>query len=85
VAHNGARSRWISAALWVLLGIDSIVRPVQDNRRDVFWWFPYFFMMLTIIAVHRVQRRKDLHLERYTYCVVLASRRGWRRVGSWKM
>lgn len=70
-ARWGARCGWISAAAWVVLGIDSIVRPVQDNRRDVFWWIPFFFMMLAIVAVHRVQRSRGLRLELYSYWIVM--------------
>lgn len=70
-ARRGALYGGISAVLWIVLGIDSIVRPVQDDRREVFWWFPAFFMLLTIIAVHRVQRRQDLRMERYSYWVVM--------------
>jgi hypothetical protein len=72
-ARLGAWWGWISAALWILLGIDSIIRPIQDNRREIFWWFPAFFMLLTIIAVHLVQRRSDLRLERYSYWVVFVA------------
>ena len=72
-ARRGALWGSISGALWVVLGIDSIVRPAQDNRREIFWWFPYLFMMLTIIAVHLVQRRREFRLERYCYWVVLAA------------
>jgi hypothetical protein len=70
-AGRGALWGGISTVLWVLLGIDSIVRPVQDNRREIFWWFPYLFMMLTIIGAHRVQGRRELRLERYCYWVVM--------------
>ena len=70
-ARRGAVYGWISILLWVLLGIDSIVRPIQDDRREIFWWFPYLFMMLTIIAVHRVQRRADRRLENITFWVVM--------------
>src|SRR4051812_40126725 len=69
--ERGAMCGWISAALWVVLGIDSIVRPIQDDRREVFWWFPFLFMMLTIVAVHRVQAWRGLRLERWTYGVVM--------------
>lgn len=72
-ARRGAWWGWISAGLWILLGIDSIVRPVQDNRREIFWWFPFLFMMLTIIAVHRVQGRRELRLERYCYWIVMVA------------
>ena len=70
-ARRGARWGFISALLWILLGTESIVRPAQDNRREVYWWFPYLFMMLTIIAVHRVQRRQDLRVERVAYWIVM--------------
>jgi len=70
-AHTGARLGLLSAAAWIVLGIDSIVRPVQDNRREVFWWLPSILMMLTIIYVHRVQRSQGLRLERYTFYVVM--------------
>jgi len=72
-ARRGALWGYVSMTLWIVLGIDSIVRPVQDNRREVFWWFPYAFMMLTIIAVHRVQRRDDFRLERVMFWVVLVA------------
>ena len=70
-ARIGARFGWISTAAWIVLGMDSILRPVQDNRRDVFWWFPFAFMMLAIVAVHRVQRWRGLRVERYTYYSVM--------------
>ena len=70
-ARIGARFAWISTAAWIVLGMDSILRPLQDNRRDVFWWFPFAFMMLTIVAVHRVQRWRGLRVERYTYYGVM--------------
>ena len=70
-ARIGARFGWISTAAWIVLGMDSILRPSQDNRRDVFWWFPFAFMMLTIVAVHRVQRWRGLRVERYTYYSVM--------------
>ena len=70
-ARIGALFGWISTAAWIVLGMDSILRPVQDNRRDVFWWFPFAFMMLAIVAVHRVQRWRGLRVERYTYYSVM--------------
>jgi len=36
-ARRGALWGLISAVLWIVLGIDSIVRPVQDDRREIFW------------------------------------------------
>ncbi len=69
VARRGAIYGWISMALWIAIGIDSIIRPIQDNRREIFWWFPFVFMMLAIIDVHRVQRGP--RFERYTFYVVM--------------
>jgi hypothetical protein len=72
-ARIGASFGWISAVAWILLGIDSIARPIQDNRRDVYWWVPFLFMTLTIITVHRVQQQKNLRVERYTFWVVMVA------------
>ena len=71
LARRGAVWGWISAALWIALGLESIVRPEQDNRREIYWWFPYLFMMLTIIAVHRVQRPQHSRVERVSYWIVM--------------
>lgn len=70
-ARLGALCGWISAIAWVAIGVDSIVRPIQDNRRELYWWIPFVFMIFEIVAVHRVQRGRGLRLERYTYYLVL--------------
>lgn len=63
-----------STVAWIVLGLDSISRPVQDNRRDVFWWLPFGLFVVSVVAVHRVQRSGALRMERYTYwAVMLAS------------
>jgi hypothetical protein len=66
-ARLGAGVGWISTAAWVAIGVDSILRPIQDNRRDIFWWLPFGLFVLTLVAVHRAQRWRGLRIERYIY------------------
>jgi hypothetical protein len=72
-ARFGAFVGWISTAAWMAIGMDSILRPVQDNRRDVFWWLPFGLIVLTIVAVHRVQRSRGLRMERYAYYTLMGA------------
>jgi hypothetical protein len=71
-ARLGACFGWISTAAWVAIGVDSILRPIQDNR-DVFWWLPFGLFVLTIVAVHRTQRSRGLRMEHYTYYVLIVA------------
>jgi hypothetical protein len=73
-ARRGERYGWISALTWVAIGVDSILGPIQDNRREIYWWVPFAFMMLTLISIHRVQRSENRRFELYSYrAVMLAS------------
>jgi hypothetical protein len=70
----GERYGWISALAWMAMGLDSILRPIQDDRREIYWWIPFAFMMLTLISIHRVQRSQSRRFELYSYrAVMLAS------------
>jgi hypothetical protein len=70
----GSLAGWASTIAWIVLGLDSILRPVQDNRRDVFWWLPFGLFVMSLVAVHRVQRSRALRIEPYAYgTVMLAS------------
>jgi hypothetical protein len=71
VAHIGAWSGWLSAIVWIGLGADSIARPMQDTRRDVFWWIPFALLVLLIIGVHSAQRARQLRSERYSFLAVM--------------
>jgi hypothetical protein len=71
VARVGVWSGWFSAIAWAVLGADSIVRPIQDNRRDVFWWVPFALLIVLIVGVHRVQRARELRSERYSFFAVM--------------
>jgi len=73
-ARLGERYGWISALAWIAIGLDSILRPIQDNRREIYWWIPFAFMMLALISIHRVQRSQNRRFELYSYrAVMLAS------------
>jgi hypothetical protein len=70
-ARWGERYGWISALAWMALGLDSILRPIQDNRREIYWWIPFAFMMLTLVSIHRVQRSQKRRFELYSYWTVM--------------
>ena len=67
IARVGTWSGWLSAIAWIALGADSIARPIQDNRRDVFWWIPFALLIVLILGVHNVQRARALRSERYAF------------------
>lgn len=67
----GSLAAWASTIAWIVLGLDSILRPVQDNRRDVFWWLPFGLLVASLVAVHRVQRSRALRIEPYAFWTVM--------------
>ena len=71
IARVGTWSGWLSAIAWIALGADSIARPIQDNRRDVFWWIPFALLIVLILGVHNVQRARALRSERYAFLAVM--------------
>jgi len=67
----GSLAAWTSTIAWIVLGLDSILRPVQDNRRDLFWWLPFGLLVASLVAVHRVQRSRALRIEPYAFWTVM--------------
>jgi hypothetical protein len=55
---------------WSAMGVESVLRPFQDNRRDTFWLLPFALTLATFYYVHGVQRRRS-RTETVGYVVVL--------------
>jgi hypothetical protein len=55
---------------WSAMGVESVLRPFQDNRRDTYWMLPFVLTVATFYYVHCVQRRRS-RTETVGYVVVL--------------
>jgi hypothetical protein len=65
---------YAAAACWIALGLESIVRPEQENYRDWLWMLPFALTMLIFYFVHVVQRGAGQNVERAGfYFVMIAS------------
>lgn len=54
--------------------MDSIIRPVQDNRRDVLWFLPFLSFVVGYLSLGAIQKRAKRRYERAAfYVLVLAS------------
>jgi len=42
---------------WSAMGVESVLRPFQDNRRDTYWVLPFVLTVATFYYVHIIQRR----------------------------
>ena len=68
-----ARGFWCGVcafAFWCVMGVESVLRPFQDNRRDTFWVLPFVLTVATFRYVHTVQRRRS-RVETVGYVIVL--------------
>ncbi len=65
-------SWWAMAAFvtWFGMGVESILRPIQDNRRDTFWMLPFACTMMAFYYLHTVQKRRS-RTETIAYPIVL--------------
>jgi hypothetical protein len=73
-AKAGIGAAYAAAACWIALGLESIVRPEQENYRDWVWMLPFLLTMLTLYLVHVVQRGAGQNMERAGfYLVMIAS------------
>jgi hypothetical protein len=71
-AINGFRFSMAAAMAWIVLGVDSVVRPIQDNRRDTFWMLPFVLTTVTFVYLHQVQSSRS-KLERFSYYLVMVA------------
>ena len=73
VLRSAERGYWWAMAAfvtWFGMGVESILRPIQDNRRDTFWMLPFACTMAAFYYLHEVQRRRS-RTESISYVVVL--------------
>lgn len=73
LAATGSRLAWWAAVSWFALGVESILRPVQANYRDLIWMLPFTLTALAFIYVHYVQRSDSLAERIGFYSVMIAS------------
>ena len=58
-ATLGFRCGVVGALTWFAMGVESVLRPFQDNRRETFWLLPFVLTMITFVCVHLIQRRRS--------------------------
>ncbi|HEY6182278.1 MAG TPA: hypothetical protein VIW67_08530, partial [Terriglobales bacterium] len=74
LASQGSFVAIWAAVSWVLLGIESIVRPRQVNFRDVVWIIPFSLTTAAFVYLHLVQRSRESKVETIGfYAVIIAS------------
>lgn len=63
---------WSAAAAfvtWFGMGLESILRPFQDNRREAFWPIPFVFTMAAFTCVHLLHRGRS-RTERFGFVML---------------
>ena len=63
---------WSAAAAfvtWFGMGLESILRPFQDNRREAFWPVPFAFTMIAFTCVHLLHRGRS-RTEKFGFVMV---------------
>ena len=66
-ATAGAGLAFAAAILWAAIGIDSLARPIQDNRRDLMVLVPFFLTTLVLWFIGQMQSPHRDRLERVTF------------------
>jgi len=59
LAKVGYWSAASAFATWFGMGVESILRPFQDNRREAFWPLPFVFTIIAFICLHLVHRGRS--------------------------
>jgi hypothetical protein len=74
LAARGACVSFWAAACWIVLGVESIVRPYQENYRDLVWMIPFALTVIALAYLHAVQSSALHRVERAGfYAVMVAS------------
>ena len=73
VRRHAARLAAAAATAWVLLGVDSVLRPGEHDERDVWWVAPWLLTAAALTGLHLRQRRPDRRGERLSFRLVIAA------------
>jgi hypothetical protein len=66
----------LAAGAWLLLGIESVLRPGQHDYRDALWLVPWLLTAAALRQLHLAQRSPAARLERWSYWAVLVAMTG---------
>jgi hypothetical protein len=72
-ARTGIFVAYTAAGCWIALGLESIIRPEQENYRDWLWLAPFLLTMLTFYFVHMVQSGVGQNMERAGFYFVMVA------------
>ena len=68
---TATRVAFTTAAWWAVLGIDSLARPYQDNRRDFVVLVPFTLTAIVLWFMGRMQSSRRDRLERVTFWALM--------------
>jgi len=68
----GFRCGLVGALAWFAMGVESVLRPFQDNRRETFWPLPFVLTIMALVCVHLIQRGRS-RTERLGFASVMAA------------
>ena len=72
-AKLGVWAGYSGAFCWAAMGVESVLRPWQDNRRDTFWMLPFVLTMFAFYCAHRVQEGRTKWEAPAFWTVMIAS------------
>jgi hypothetical protein len=72
-ALTGAYFAYFSALAWICIGVDSIVRPQQDNRRDALWFICFVPFMVAFWCLSKIHEPLRSRFERVTFWVLIVA------------
>lgn len=73
LAATGSRLAFCAAACWIALGVESIVRPQQENYRDLLWMIPFALTAITFLFLHATRRSQSELVERAGFYLVMTA------------
>ncbi|AZG46441.1 hypothetical protein [Gordonia insulae] len=73
ILRHPAHLAALAGCAWLLLGVESIVRPEPMSYRDVAFVIPWLLTLATVVALHRGQRARGDAAERLGYLGVAAT------------